>query len=206
MRDWSGRAMPDRNLETKWLEDFLSLCKTRSFSRSAEERCVTQSALSRRIRALEEWLGMDLIQRNTYPLTLTREGKQFQEAALDVVERISHARDRITGGRASAGGELVFAVVHTLTVQFFPRWLGELSEQVPATPMRAFGTNIFSGAEELLNGRCDFLLCLHHPCLEFVLDQRRFDYVALGRERFLPVSACDKMGTPLYRLQTEAAG
>lgn len=117
--------MPDRNLETKWLEDFLTVCKTRSFSRAADERCVTQSALSRRIRALEEWVGLELIQRNAYPLTLTREGKQFQETAADLIERLSRARDRIAGGRPIEGGELAFAVVHTLSILFFPRWLFE---------------------------------------------------------------------------------
>lgn len=40
----------------KWLEDFLSLAGTHSFSRSAELRGVTPSAFSRRIRALEDWL------------------------------------------------------------------------------------------------------------------------------------------------------
>jgi len=40
-------------VELKWLEDFISLARTRNFSRSAEERHVTQSAFSRRIQALE---------------------------------------------------------------------------------------------------------------------------------------------------------
>src|ERR1051325_12202596 len=40
------------SVELKWLEDFLSLAETRSFSRSANVRYITQSALSRRTRAL----------------------------------------------------------------------------------------------------------------------------------------------------------
>ena len=39
-------------METKWLEDFVSLAETRSFSRSAQLRRVTQPAFSRRIQAL----------------------------------------------------------------------------------------------------------------------------------------------------------
>ena len=194
--------MPDRNLETKWLEDFLTVCKTRSFSRAADERCVTQSALSRRIRALEEWVGLELVQRNAYPLTLTREGKQFQETAADLIDRLSRARDRIAGGRPIEGGELAFAVVHTLSILFFPRWLSRFVEHAPGISVSSFGTNIFAGAEELLNGRCDFLLCLHHPCLEFVLDQRRLEYTRVGKERVLPVCVCDKRGTPLFRMPT----
>ena len=48
-------------MDLQWLEDFLTLAETRSFSRSAELRGVTQSAFSRRIRALEEWLGTGLL-------------------------------------------------------------------------------------------------------------------------------------------------
>ena len=44
-------------METKWLEDFLSLARTMNFSRSADERFVTQPAFSRRIKALEVWAG-----------------------------------------------------------------------------------------------------------------------------------------------------
>ena len=58
-------------MEIKWLEDFVSLANTRSFSRSAVERRVTQSAFSRRIQQLEQWLGVPLVDRSTYPTTLT---------------------------------------------------------------------------------------------------------------------------------------
>ena len=44
-------------MELKWLEDFASIVETRSFSRSAQLRHVSQPAFSRRIRALEDWLG-----------------------------------------------------------------------------------------------------------------------------------------------------
>jgi DNA-binding transcriptional LysR family regulator len=58
-------------METKWLEDFVSLAETRSFSRSAQLRHVTQPAFSRRIQALEAWAGIDLVDRSSYPTRLT---------------------------------------------------------------------------------------------------------------------------------------
>ena len=45
-------------METRLLEDFLCLTETRSFSRAAADRHIIQSAFSRRIMALEEWLGV----------------------------------------------------------------------------------------------------------------------------------------------------
>ena len=68
-------------MDFKWLEDFLSLAGTHSFSRAAEIRGVTQSAFSRRIRALEIWLGAELVNRDSHPVTLTDAGKVFRETA-----------------------------------------------------------------------------------------------------------------------------
>ncbi|MFL5159126.1 MAG: LysR family transcriptional regulator, partial [Microvirga sp.] len=59
-------------MEIKWLEDFISLANTLSFSRAAEERHVTQSAFSRRIKQLETWLGVPLVDRATFPAHLTQ--------------------------------------------------------------------------------------------------------------------------------------
>ncbi|NWM05812.1 LysR family transcriptional regulator, partial [Klebsiella quasipneumoniae] len=47
-------------MEIKWLEDFLALANTLNFSKAADERHVTQSAFSRRIKQLEAWLGTTL--------------------------------------------------------------------------------------------------------------------------------------------------
>ena len=85
-----GQASPGRSIhfgmETKWLEDFVSLAETRSFSRSAQLRHVTQPAFSRRIQALEAWTGIDLVDRSSYPTRLTPAGETFLAQALEILE------------------------------------------------------------------------------------------------------------------------
>ena len=66
-------------MDLSWLDDFLALTETLNFSRAAEMRHVTQPAFSRRIRALEEWLGVVLFDRSTHPATLTETGEWFRE-------------------------------------------------------------------------------------------------------------------------------
>ena len=82
-------------MEIKWLEDFVSLANTRSFSKSAVERHVTQSAFSRRIQQLEQWLGVPLVDRSTYPTTLTAEGRRFRETAEEVLRLIYVERSQL---------------------------------------------------------------------------------------------------------------
>ena len=52
------------SLNLSWLDDFMALAASGNFSRAAEERHMTQPAFSRRVRALEEWLGVDLFDRS----------------------------------------------------------------------------------------------------------------------------------------------
>ena len=90
-------------VDQKLLEDFLSLCRHRSFSHAAQERNVTQPAFSRRIRALEEWLGVVLFDRTALPVRLTAQGEQFLPVARDIVDRMAEARREFAAGNRSDG-------------------------------------------------------------------------------------------------------
>ena len=76
-----------------WLEDFLALAATGNFSRAAQDRHVTQPAFSRRVRALEEWLGVDLFDRSGQPARLTPAGVWFEDMARELLARV----DRLPG-------------------------------------------------------------------------------------------------------------
>jgi DNA-binding transcriptional LysR family regulator len=82
-------------METKWLDDFVSLAETRSFSRSAQLRHVTQSAFSRRIQSLEAWAGTDLVNRSSYPTTLTPAGEALYSQALELLQALHNTRDMV---------------------------------------------------------------------------------------------------------------
>ncbi|MGB7318893.1 MAG: LysR family transcriptional regulator, partial [Planktotalea sp.] len=64
-------------MDLNWLGDFECLARTLNFTRAATERNITQSAFSRRIKALESWVGAPLINRAHYPVQLTDAGAQF---------------------------------------------------------------------------------------------------------------------------------
>lgn len=68
-------------MELAWFEDFGALILAGNFSRAAPARCATQQAISRRLRALEEWLGVELVDRSTHQVVLTLTGKRFAAIA-----------------------------------------------------------------------------------------------------------------------------
>jgi DNA-binding transcriptional LysR family regulator len=84
-------------METKWLEDFVSLAETRSFSRSAQLRHVTQPAFSRRIQSLEAWAGTDLVDRSSYPTRLTPAGETLYDQSLEMLQALQSTRAMLRG-------------------------------------------------------------------------------------------------------------
>ena len=180
-------------MELKWLEDFLSIAVTRSFSRSAEARNVTQSAFSRRIRSLELWLGAELLDRSTYPVTLTDEGRAFREYAEEIT-RLSYQSRAALGGR---GQELPQAIaltaLHTLAVTFVPRWLSGLRRNLGQIGSRILPENYALCVQALVEGGYDFLLTFHHPSIPVPLDPTRFPCATVGRDALVAVACADRI-------------
>ena len=69
-------------MDIMWLEDFIKLADEGNFSRAAEARNLTQPAFSRRIRALEDWVGATLVDRDTHRIALGTEDAATEDAGL----------------------------------------------------------------------------------------------------------------------------
>lgn len=191
-------------VETKWLEDFVSLAETRSFSRSAQLRHVTQPAFSRRIQALEAWAGVDLVDRSAYPTRLTSAGETLHAQALEILTALQSARNLMRSHRASGQDVIEFAVPHTLAFTFFPHWLMELRRRFGSVKTRLIALNVHDAVLRLTEGGCDLLIAYHHPSQPLQLDPDRHEMLTLGRETLAPWSRPDGSGKPLFRLPVRA--
>ena len=189
-------------MELKWLEDFLSLAQTRSFSRSAEARHVTQSAFSRRIRALELWLGVSLVDRSTYPTTLTPEGRRFRDTAEESVRVLLGARADLRAGLDSAEPGVRIAGLHTLALTFFPAWFRTLTARTGPVATRLQPDDFHDCLQALVEGGSDFLLTFHHPGVPIPLDPELYPHRVVGADALVAVrSPALAEGGPLPRLE-----
>lgn len=192
-------------METKWLEDFVSLAETRSFSRSAQLRHVTQPAFSRRIQALEAWAGTDLVDRSSYPTRLTAAGETLYDQSLEMLRALQSTRAMLRG-HTSAGQDVIeFAVPHTLAFTFFPSWMSELRDNFGPIKSRLIAQNVHDAVMRLAEGNCDLLIAYHHPSQPFQLDAERYEMVSLGQEVIAPYVKPDTDGKPLFTLPGSAA-
>lgn len=187
-------------MDTKWLEDFVSLAETRSFSRSAVLRHVTQPAFSRRIQALEAWAGIDLVDRSAYPMRLTPAGDTFLAQALDMLSALQSTRNMMRSHQVGGQDMVEFAVPHTLAFTFFPHWLMDLRAHFPALKSRLIGLNVHDAVVRLTEGSCDLLIAYHHPTQPLQLLPERYDMLSLGQEILAAYAKAGPSGQPLYRL------
>src|SRR6187551_585176 len=173
-------------MDTKWLEDFVSLAETRSFSRSAQQRHITQPAFSRRIQALEAWAGIDLVDRSSYPTRLTQAGETFHAQALEILDALQATRNLMRSHQAAGQDMIEFAVPHTLAFTFFPHWLMDLRESFGALKTRLTASNVHDAVLRLTEGGCDLLIAYHHPSLPLQLAPERYEMLSLGSETLAP--------------------
>lgn len=187
-------------MELKWLEDFLTLVDTRNFSRSAELRFTTQPAFSRRIKALEEWLGETLFERSAQPVSLTAAGRQFRGVAEEVVRRLYQGREEIRFAAASAARAVKFAATHSLSLTFFPRWIAASDVLTDLGNIRLDTGHAGMCVQMLQHGDCHFMLCHTHPTVDIGLDPRHFAACRVGTDRLVPVCRPDPEGKPIDAL------
>src|SRR5437764_11475579 len=107
------RSLPPLNA----LRSFEAAARHQSFTRAAEELCVTQGAVSHQVKALEVELGLKLFSRERQRLIITQAGRAYLEVVRDALDRIAAGTERLLQ-RQSAG---------TLTVSTSPnfaaKWL-----------------------------------------------------------------------------------
>jgi LysR family transcriptional regulator, hypochlorite-specific transcription factor HypT len=187
-------------METKWLEDFVSLAETRSFSRSAQLRHVTQPAFSRRIQSLEAWAGTDLVDRSSYPTRLTPAGKTLHGQALEILGALQGARNMMHGQHIAGNDVIEFAVPHSLSVTFFPHWVMDLRRRFGVFKSRLIALNVHDAVLRLSEGHCDLLIAYHHPCQPLQLNPERYEMLSVGNETLCAYSKPDERGGPQFRV------
>lgn len=93
-------------MELAAIRTFCRAVETGNLSRAATALGVTKSVTSRRIQALEEHLGVRLLQRTTRGVTPTDEGTRFYEHALQVLDTLDEVRQALAGDDGGLTGRL----------------------------------------------------------------------------------------------------
>jgi LysR family transcriptional regulator, hypochlorite-specific transcription factor HypT len=187
-------------METSWLQDFLTLAECGNFSRAAERRHMTQPALSRRIRSLEDWVGAALVDRSSHQAILTAAGERFRPVADEVLRRLHLGQEEALEAAQATASTLRFASTHVLSLTFFPTWLRGLEARTAIGTVSLVADHMQACEQVMLQGEANFLLCHHHPAAATRLDSHAFVSVTIGTDRLVPVSSPGIDEAPLHAL------
>ena len=116
-------------MELRHLRSFVFVAETKSFSTAATRCCVTQSAVSQHIRALEDELGCKLLIRTSHDIMLTERGttllpraKEILRQTEDCKEQINALNNCMTGELRIGGGSFIAPYIRMAALIYMDRY------------------------------------------------------------------------------------
>ena len=120
------------------LEYFVRVVEEKSFTKAAERLFISQPALSKSIRALEQELGVTLFRRDPRELSLTGEGEIVYRYAMDILSYWKARTEELTAALEQGKGTLRFGLPPSVGSVFFSRVLHEYGVKFPQVNIQIF--------------------------------------------------------------------
>ncbi len=130
--------MPRRLPSLNALKAFEASARHESFTKAADELCVTQGAVSHQVKALEAELAIRLFQRERQRLVITEAGRAYLEVVRDAFDRIASGTERLL--QRQAGGALTVSTSPDFAAKWLVHRLGHFSEAHPEIDLRVSAT------------------------------------------------------------------
>jgi DNA-binding transcriptional LysR family regulator len=118
-------------MEISQVETFLAVATFGGFHRAAEALHITQPAVSARIKALEDSLGVSLFTRSRGGLVVSEAGRTFRPHAEQLLRVASLARQAVHQGQPASGLPLQIAAALSISVYFLPDVLKRFQQSHP---------------------------------------------------------------------------
>src|SRR5215217_5481774 len=128
------RRLPPLNA----LKAFEAAARGESFTRAAEELCVTPGAVSHQVKALEATLGVRLFNRERQRLVITEPGREYLAVVRDALDRIALGTARLLQRQSS--GALTISTSPDFAAKWLVHRLGRFAEAHPDIDLRVSAT------------------------------------------------------------------
>lgn len=173
------------NLSARELRAFLALADTLSFSKAAQQVCLSQSALSTLIGRLEEGFGTRLFDRTTRAVTLTASGEVLVVHAQQLLIDIARSAAAVSDVTALRRGRVALAAMPSLAARIVPRLFRTFKANYPGIALSLDDTLSEPAFELVRQGRVDFAITAANPAY------RDLEYLPLTTDSFVLLAAPD---------------
>ena len=143
------------DLKLKDLRYLVELADTRHFGRAAERSFVSQPTLSAQLKKLEEYLGVQLIERAPKRVSLTPAGEAIVERARRILEASGEIVELARGHRDPLAGRIKLALLPTIGPYLLPHVAAKLRKQLPRLELMLYEYQTDTMLEKLHSGEID---------------------------------------------------
>jgi LysR family hydrogen peroxide-inducible transcriptional activator len=143
------------DLKLKDLQYLVALADEKHFGRAAERSFVSQPTLSAQLKKLEDYLGVQLIERNPRQVTLTEAGEQIVARARRIIEASDEVVTLARAHRDPLAGKLRLALLPTIGPYLLPRVSREIRKALPRLELRLYEYQTAQMLEKLHGGQID---------------------------------------------------
>lgn len=186
-------------MDFSWFRDLGNLAQTGNFSQAAELGNISQPAFSRRIKAIEGWVGVTLVDRSKHPVALTSAGLQMLEAGQQALTRLETERTQIREAQSLPDNYVVtFGAQHSIGWRFYPAWLQAFEEAYGPIISRLRADDLPNCLGDLRQGEVDFVIAYDSAFSKSVAPNSGFESVLIGQDKLIPVCKCRSDGAPLF--------
>ena len=144
------------NFELLDLRAFLGVLDLGGFHKAAAALNLSQSALSRRVRSLEEAVGAPLLERTTRHVAPTAIGRAFEPTARRLIEDLESHLMALTGVGDRLHGRVTIACVPTAAFYFLPRAIEAFNDRFPRIRFRILDLSANEALESVARGAAEF--------------------------------------------------
>ena len=150
-------------MEIRTLRYFLEAAREENMSKAAERMHISQSALSKQLKGLEEELGKKLFVRHSFSIELTEEGMLLRKRAEDLLSMA----DKITAEFASMddiiGGNIYFGCAESHQLRHLAALIKRFKKQYPGFHYHITSGDTEQVTEKLDKGLLDFAVLVERP-------------------------------------------
>ncbi len=190
------------------LRYFLTVASTGSFSRAAGQEGVTQPTVSSGIMALERALGVKLFNRGNRQVTLTAEGRELVDYAMQIQDLLDEAEDRLKRGERLSGERVQFGATDAAVTYLLPEILEGYTRKYPGVELSVQVAPSRTLVDDILVGRLEFAMItmpVSNPRLQTLPVYRDFMPLVVRPNHPLvgkgPISLPEVMAHPLILFQ-----
>lgn len=166
-------------MEFRQIRYFVAVAEAGSFLGAASELHISQPALSKAVRALEDSLQVRLLERGARRVTLTTYGRRFYDYGKAVLAELAHASAELQTMRSLPGGSITIGSLRTVANMILPRVTTAFIRRFPEVRLRIvenYNADLIQGLER---GEFDFIIGI----VEGHLSERGYRYEPLFHDR-----------------------